>query len=305
MAEVATEVIPTLTKTTSRASLSIFHDTLIEPELKLKDVVYDFYHDHLAPFIVSLGIEVLNKLKSDPSAVAVVFRRDGVQIDVALEKLRSLPKYSDIPVERIQKMDITKPIMNATLKDTGQKELLEEYIDQAGLKEASRVIFVDTGFNNTIPRRLREDFLPLKTETESMFLVTMNDQATGLIYDKNNAYVYPGDQALKAEAGAIVAILESLGKGVRQKINHLVKDTNGRVRGDFSRVEDESTRQANLSALRAIVDYIDEQPKENLVERHTGTSFLQIQRQNMEKKLNAMGPMEKSALTIDVPLPIK
>lgn len=90
--------------------VSQFEPVAPRVEQKSKDVVYDFYHDYLAPFIVSLSVRVLDKLKSDPSLRAAVFRRDGVQIDVALQKIRQLPEYSNLPVERIQRLDLTKPV---------------------------------------------------------------------------------------------------------------------------------------------------------------------------------------------------
>lgn len=270
-------------------------------ELKQKDVIYQFYHDCLAPFIVALSVKTLDKLKVDSFLKIVVFRRDGVQIDVALQKMRQLPEYSEIPVERIQRLDLTKPVMNAALKDKGQRHLVEQYLEQAGLRNSSPILFADTGFSNTIPRRLKEDFLPGNTQTVSMFLVSMNQQATGVIYDHQSIYAHPNDQVMKPEAGAVVSILESLGKGVRNKITRLVQDKNGKIHGEFSREKDENYRRENLTALRAIVDYIDEQPKEDFVEKHRDNSFLTIKRRQMEEKLNTMQPIEKIALKIDVP----
>lgn len=193
--------------------------------------------------------------------------------------------------------------MNASVRDEEQRKLVEMYLDQTGLRDGSPILFVDTGFNNTVPRRLKEDFLPSGTRTESMFLVSMNEQATGSIYDHQSAFAYLGDQAMKPEAAAIVTILESLGKGVRKKITRLVQDKDERVRGEFSREEDEEYRSANLSALRAISDYIDEQPKDTLLEAHRGDEVVNDAKRKMEKRIKTLSPSEKIHLKLPVDTP--
>lgn len=298
MSEISAETI--LTPDLSQRSNVVGQVEPIAPrvEQKSKDVVYGFYHDYLAPFIVSLSVSVLDKLKADPSLRAAVFRRDGIQIDVALQKLRQLPEYLEVSVGRIQRLDLTKSVMNASLRDPEQLKLVEVYLDQAGLRDGSPILFVDTGFNNTIPRRLKEDFLPSATQSDSMFLVSMNEQATGLIYNHQSAYTYPGDQAMKSEAGAIVTILESLGKGVRKNITRLVQDGDGRVRGEFLQEENEEYRHANLSALRAISDYIDEQQKDKLLEAHRGDEVVNDARRKMEERIKTLSPSEKTHLKL-------
>lgn len=125
---------------------------------------------------------LLQKANKEGKKIIFMARDGGTPYKIAAELLEKYPeRYPKMSKDRIIYGYFSRKIIDNCKKDEEGKKLFLDYIDQLGVQEKDKCLFVDIGFSGSMVDPIKAMVAPLNLDTEFEFLFSLSNKANGFM----------------------------------------------------------------------------------------------------------------------------